>query len=260
MTAIHPQADVHPDARLAEGVTVDAGACVEQGCVIGRGSSIGRHSVIWRGTVLGRGNRIFPFCSLGGEPQDKKYAGEDAPLVVGDDNVIREYCFINKGTAASGETRIGSRNLLMAYTHVAHDCVLGDDIIVANGAQMAGHVVVGDGAVIGGGVLFHQFRRVGVGALIGGGEAMRQDAPPYALCAEGVVSVNSEGMRRRGLSAADVAAVRRAYKLLYRAGLSQSAAAERIARMKGADAPPLLHLVEFLRTPGLRLLRPRRRA
>ena len=258
---IHPSAEVHPSAVLGEGVCVDAGAVVEADCRIGAGTSIGRNTIIWRGTVLGEGNRVFPFCSLGGEPQDKKYQGEEAPLVIGDGNTIREYCFINQGTAASGETRIGSGNWIMAYVHVAHDCNIGSNTVVANAVQFAGHVEVGDRAIIGGGALFHQFRRVGAGAMVGGGEHMRHDIPPYALVAEGVVAVNTEGMTRAGYDADTIAAVRRAYKTLYREGLSLPDAAAQIAAMpEAADAGPLAQLAAFLQQPDLQLLRPRPRA
>ena len=254
--AVHPNADVHKSAVLGENVCIEAGAVVEADCVIGSNSRIGRHSVIWQGTVLGENNRIFPFCSLGGEPQDKKYAGEAAPLIVGDNNTIREYCFINKGTAASGETRIGNDNWIMAYVHVAHDCVIGSGTTIANMAQFAGHVIVGDGAVIGGGALFHQFRRVGTGAIIGGGEALRHDVPPYALVARGSVSVNSEGLRRCGGGSEMIDAMRGAYRTLYRQGLALPAAVEAIAAMPGAGEAPLAELIEFLRLSDLQLLRP----
>lgn len=256
---IHPSAEVHPGARLGSNVRVDAGAVVEDGCAIGDGCSIGRNTIVWAGTVLGEGNRIFPFCSIGGEPQDKKYAGEDAPLVIGSSNTIREYCFINKGTAASGATRIGSGNWIMAYVHAAHDCAIGDDNVIANAVQLAGHVTVGSRAVIGGGTLFHQFRRVGSGAMVGGGERIRHDVPPYALVAEGVVSVNREGMRRAQYSSEAISAVTAAYKMLYREGLPLAAAVEAIAAMPPVAGAPLDELLEFLRLPDMQLLRPRSR-
>ena len=255
---IHPTAMVSAAANLAADVRVGAGAVVEEGCDIGGGSVIGHYSTIWRDTVLGKNNRVFPYCSLGGEPQDKKYRGERAPLIIGDDNTIREYCFLNKGTAANGETRIGSRNWIMAYVHVAHDCVLGDDNIIANGAQLAGHVVIGNRTVVGGGVLFHQFRRVGDGAMIGGGERMRQDVPPYALCGEGVVSVNVEGMRRGGFDEDAIAAVRRAYRLLYRDGMPLAEAVMAMQKLALAEQSPLRELLDFIQLPDLKLLRPRR--
>ena len=257
---ISPAAHIDPSAQLGDGVTVAAGAVIEADCVIGSGTSIGRNSIIWRDTVLGSGNRVFPFCSLGGEPQDKKYTGEEAPLIIGDNNTFREYCFINKGTAANGETRIGSGNWIMAYVHAAHDCIIGDDNIIANAVQLAGHVTVGDRVVLGGGVLVHQFRRIGSGAMLGGGEHLRCDVPPYALAGEGVVSVNREGMRRYGVSAEVIQAMQRAYKILYRDGLALADAAAEIAAMPEAAQPPLAELYAFLQLPELNLLRPRARS
>ena len=188
MPQIAAGAQVSREAILADDVVVGPGAIVEGGCTVGGGSSIGAHSILWEGTRLGRGNRVFPFCSLGGEPQDKKYRGEKTALTVGDNNTIREYCFFNRGTVGGGgATKIGDNNWIMGYTHLAHDCVLGGGAIVANGAQFAGHVEVGDGAVIGGGALFHQFLRIGARAMVGGGEAVRQDIPPFAMSARGAV-------------------------------------------------------------------------
>ena len=259
MPIIHASASVDAKAHLADDAVIEAGACVEADCTIGAQTVIGRNSIIWRGTTMGANNRIFPFCSIGGEPQDKKYAGEDAALVIGDNNTIREYVSINKGTAASGVTRIGSRNWIMSYVHIAHDCEIGDDVIIANSVQIAGHVSVGNQAVLGGGSLFHQFRRIGQGAMVGGGEAVRLDVPPYAWCAEGVVNVNREGMRRNGFSAEDIDLISRAYKILYRGGKHLSAAIDDIATLVTTDDSPLSNLLAFLSLPDLKLLRPRRR-
>lgn len=270
MPVIHPAASVHASAELADDVRVEAGACVEAGVRLGEGSVVGRHSIIWRDTVIGRRNRIFPFCSLGGEPQDKKYAGEAAPLIIGDDNTVREYCFINKGTQANGETRIGDRNWIMGYVHIAHDCIFGNDITVSNCAQFAGHITVGDRAIIGGGVLVQQFLRIGGGAFIGGSEALRLEPPPWSYVGRGVVDVNDEGMKRNGFNEAQITAMHRAYRLLYRSDLPLQAAVEKIKALPEAESPssshqteaalpsPLAELVEFLSAPELRLLRPRR--
>lgn len=260
MPTIHPSADVHRDSHLAEDVTVGAGAVIEQHCRIGAGCVIGRHSIIWQGTQIGDNNRIFPFCSIGGEPQDKKYRGEAAPLIIGDDNTIREYCFINKGTDANGETRIGHRNWIMGYVHIAHDCILADDITIANTVQMAGHVVINRGATIGGGTLFHQFCRVGDNAMIGGGEAMRHDTPPFALYARGTIAVNGEGMRRNGYADGDIDAMQQAYRLLYRAGLPFEQARDNIAALPHGENSPLPVLTKFLQQANLNLIRPRRQS
>ena len=183
------------------------------------------------------GNRVFPFCSLGGEPQDKKYRGEKTALTVGDNNTIREYCFFNRGTVGGGgATKIGDNNWIMGYTHLAHDCVLGGGAIVANGAQFAGHVEVGDGAVIGGGALFHQFLRIGARAMVGGGEAVRQDIPPFAMSARGAVGVNAEGMRRAGFGARARAQIQKAYRILYLANLPLEESRRQIAEMLDEDS------------------------
>lgn len=253
----HRGSEIHASAQLGKGVRVEPGAVIGENCIIGAGSVIGRNSIIWSGTVLGENNRIFPFCSLGGEPQDKKYAGEVAPLIIGDNNTIREYCFINKGTLASGETRIGSDNWIMAYVHVAHDCVIGDQTTIANMVQLAGHIHIGDRVVLGGGGLFHQFVRIGAGAMVSGGEVVVQDVPPYALVGRGTVSINTEGMRRSGADAEVIAAIRRAYKLLYRSNLNLKMAVEAIVALPQAAQPSLRELIDFLRLSDLKLLRPK---
>lgn len=259
MPVIHPTASVHTSAELAEDVRVEAGACVEAGVSLGAGSIVGQHSIIWRDTVIGQRNRIFPFCSLGGEPQDKKYTGESAPLIIGDDNTVREYCFINKGTQASGETRIGDRNWIMGYVHIAHDCIFGNDITVANCTQFAGHISVGDCAVIGGGVLVQQFLRIGVGAFIGGGEKLRMEPPPWSHVARGVIVVNVEGMKRNGFNDMQITTMHRAYRLLYRSKLPFQAARDEIKALPDVAASPLAELIEFLSASNLCLLRPRRK-
>lgn len=270
MPTVAAGAQVSDGARLADDVTVGVGAIIEENCEIGSGCEIGHYAIIWSGTVLGKNNRIFPFCSLGGEPQDKKFKGEDSRLVIGDDNTIREYCFFNRGTAGGGgETRIGSRNWLMGYVHAAHDCILGDDIIAANGAQFAGHVTIGNGAVIGGGSLFHQFRQIGALAMVGGGERVRRDIPPFALAARGVVGVNTEGMRRAGFAAEQISAVKEAYRILYLADLPLEESRSKIEQMAKEELEvesalkdsqerrgALQTLAGFLSLDNLELIRP----
>ncbi|MGU9951536.1 MAG: acyl-ACP--UDP-N-acetylglucosamine O-acyltransferase [Gammaproteobacteria bacterium WSBS_2016_MAG_OTU1] len=232
MPTIAVGAQVSSGARLADDVVIGSGAIVEEDCTIGAGSSIGPNTIIWRGTHIGCNNRIFPFCSLGGEPQDKKFCGEDSRLIIGDNNIIREYCFFNRGTLdGGGETRMGNGNWIMAYVHLAHDCLLGDSATIANGAQFAGHVQLNNGIVIGGGSLFHQFLRIGTGAMVGGGEAVRQDVPPFAMSARGVVGVNSEGMRRAGYSRFAIAQIKKAYRLLYLSELSLEESRTQIAAL-----------------------------
>ena len=259
-----PTARIGEGARLGRGAVIGPFAVIHGGAEIGENVSIGAHSVIWDGAVIGANTRVFPHCSLGGEPQDKKYRGEKTRLVVGENNVIREFCFFNRGTAAAGETRIGDDNWVMAYVHIAHDCAVGDGAIVANAVQIAGHAEIGDGAVLGGGALVHQFARVGRGAMVGGGEKVRMDIPPRALCAEGSISVNVEGMRRAGFSEADIAVVKSAYRVLYRSGLGLEAAREKILRLAGAaqsrrGAAAAREVAEFLTATRRGIARPARR-
>ena len=260
MPKIASGAQVSNTARLADDVVVGAGAIVEDECEIGEGCEIGANSIIWRGATMGKNNRIFPFCSLGGEPQDKKFRGEESRLIIGDNNVIREYCSFNRGTAGGGsETRIGNNNWIMGYVHVAHDCIVGDNIIIANCAQFAGHVEIGNGAVIGGGSLFHQFLRIGELAMVGGGEAVRQDIPPFALSARGVVGTNSEGLRRAGFDAEVISRVKAAYRTIYTGDLPLSEARTKIEDMaREHECSALRSLVEFLSLDNLQLIRPSR--
>ena len=198
--AIHPTAVVAPEARLAPDVEVGPYAVIGPGVEIGAGTTVGAHAVITGRTALGCGNRVFQFASLGEVPQDKKYAGEDSALEIGDGNTIREFVTVNCGTAQDRNvTRIGDRNWIMAYVHIAHDCVVGDDITFANGATLAGHVEIGDHAVLGGFSLVHQFCRVGRHAFSGMGAALNRDLPPYLMAAGNparLYGLNSEGLRR----------------------------------------------------------------
>src|SRR5690606_12993164 len=203
----------------ADGVTVGPWSYIGPGVEIGEGTEILSHVVVKGPTVIGKNNRIFQFSSIGEECQDKKYAGEPTTLVIGDNNVIRENCTIHRGTTQDrGETRIGSHNLLMAYVHVAHDCVVGDHAILANCATLAGHVTVGDFAILGGGTMVHQFRHIGPHSMAAGG----QSAQPHGM--------NVEGLKRRGFSKDELLALRRAYKIIYRQGLTTEQALEELEK------------------------------
>ena len=267
MLKIADTALIEKGAELGEDVELGEFAVVRGGARLGDRVAVGAHSVICDGTVVGAGTRIFSHCSMGAEPQDKKFRGEETGLLIGENNVIREFCFFNRGTAADGATRVGDGNWIMGYVHVAHDCRVGDGATIANAVQIAGHVEIGDGAALGGGVLIHQFSRVGRGAMVGGGEKIRMDVPPFALCAEGRVGVNAEGMRRAGFSAADIAAVKAAFRDLYRAGLPLEEAREKIlkasrARKGGVGARgrrALADLAKFLSVAGRGIVRPSRR-
>lgn len=249
MARIHATAQVDSGARLAADVEVGAFSIVGPHVSIGEGTVIGPHAVITGRTTIGRRNRIFQFTSIGEIPQDRKYGGEATATVIGDDNVVREYVSIHAGTAQDrAETTIGNRNLLLAYVHIAHDCKIGDDTTFSNNAQLAGHVSVGDWVVFGGMTGVHQFVRIGAHAMIGGAAVVLQDVPPFVMVSGNPAvprGTNNEGLRRRGFSSEDVLAVRRAYKTLYREGLSLEDA--RAALGVAAEGAPLLRpLIDFL--------------
>ncbi|MFC4260548.1 acyl-ACP--UDP-N-acetylglucosamine O-acyltransferase [Marinobacter lacisalsi] len=227
-TGVHPQAIVDPSARLADGVTVGPWSYIGPEVEIGEGTEVLSHVVVKGPTVIGRNNRIFQFASVGEACQDKKYAGEPTTLVIGDNNVIRENCTIHRGTIQDrGETRIGNDNLLMAYVHVAHDCVIGNDTILANCATLAGHVHIGDYAILGGGTMVHQFCNIGAHSMSGGGSIVLKDIPAYVMASGQSASphgINVEGLRRRGFAKDVLTELRRAYKVIYRQGLTTSQA------------------------------------
>lgn len=233
MANIHPSAIVESGADLDGSVSIGAYTIVRAGVRIGAGTSVGPHCVIEGRTTIGRDNRVFQFCSLGAVPQDKKYAGEDTELVIGDRNTIREFCTFNLGVPqAGGVTRVGSDNWIMAYTHVAHDCDVGNHTTLANNTTLGGHVQLGDWVTIGGLVGIHQFVKVGAHAMAGFGSAVNQDVPPYMMVDGNPLAVrglNSEGLRRRGFSAQRIATVKQMHRLLYRSGLTFDKAREAVA-------------------------------
>ncbi|MFO7704698.1 MAG: acyl-ACP--UDP-N-acetylglucosamine O-acyltransferase [Halopseudomonas sp.] len=224
MSRIHPQAIVDPSARLAEGVEVGPWTLIGPDVEIGAGTVVGPHVVIRGPTSIGQHNRIFQFSSVGEDCQDKKYNGERTRLVIGDHNVIREGCTLHRGTVQDrAVTTIGSHNLLMAYVHVAHDCIVGDNVIMANNATIAGHVRVGDGAILGGYTTVHQFCHLGAWSMSAANSAVFKDIPAYVMVGGNPASargMNFEGMRRRGFSPELLAALRRAYKVVYRESLT----------------------------------------
>lgn len=245
----HPTAIIHPGAKLADDVQVGPYSIIGEHVEIGAGTVIGPHVVITGHTTIGRHNQIFQFCSLGEVPQDKKYKGEPTRLVIGDHNVIRESCTFNLGTVQDkGETTVGNHNWIMAYVHIAHDCVVGNHTIFANNATLAGHVIIDDYAILGGFTGVHQFCRIGESVITGIASVVRQNVPPY-LTVSGTPAaphgINSEGLKRRGFSPEAVAAVKRAYKTLYRQGLSLEQAREAIAA-ETATYPQLALFVEAL--------------
>jgi UDP-N-acetylglucosamine acyltransferase len=246
---IHPTAIVEAGARIAPDVEIGPYAIIGGNVEIGAGTSVGAHAVITGHTRIGRNNRILHHAVLGEMPQDKKYAGEPTRLEIGDDNMIREFCTFNTGTAQDlGVTRMGSRNWVMAYAHVAHDCEVGDDTILANCVQLAGHVVVGDHAILGGMTGVHQFCRVGPHAMTAGGTVVLADVPPYVMAMGNRAEphgINSEGLKRRGFAAETINAIRRAYKTLYKSGLTLEEARKAL-REQAAQVPEVGILAEFL--------------
>jgi UDP-N-acetylglucosamine acyltransferase len=221
---IHATAIVDPGARLAAGVEVGPYAVIGPHVEIGPGCRIGPHAVITGHTRIGRDNRIFQFASVGDAPQDKKYRGEPTRLEIGDGNTIREFCTLNTGTVpGGGVTRIGDDNLFMAYAHVAHDCVVGSHTVFANCATLGGHVRIDDWVILGGFTAVHQFCHIGAHVMAGGGSMIIKDVPPYMKVA-GVYAeahgINGAGLKRRGFSADALSGIKRAYKTVYRSGLT----------------------------------------
>ena len=235
MALIHPTAIIEPGAELDSTVSVGPYSIVREHVRVGAGTSIGPHCVIEGRTSIGRDNRIFQFCSLGAVPQDKKYAGEPTELQIGDRNTIREFCTFNLGTSQDKTvTRLGDDNWVMAYVHIAHDCQVGDQTILANNATLAGHVVVGDWVIIGGLTGVHQFVKIGAHAMLGFASAVSQDVPPFMMVDGNPLAVrgfNVEGLRRRGFSAERIAAVKQMHRLLYRSGMTLDEAKAGIAAL-----------------------------
>ncbi len=245
----HPTALIHPNARLADDVEVGAYSIIGEHVEIGSGTHIGPHVVIGGHTRIGKNNRIFQFSSLGEIPQDKKYAGEPTRLEIGDHNTIREFCTFNLGTAQDvGVTRVGNHNWIMAYVHLAHDCQIGNHTIFANNAQLAGHVLVEDYAILGGFTGVHQFCKIGAHVMTGVGSVLLKDVPPYVTASGDPAAphgINSEGLKRRGFSSSAIMAIKRAYKTLYKSGLTLEQAKDAILE-QAAEYPQLNALADFL--------------
>ena len=220
---IHPSAIIHTGAKLGDGVSVGAYSIIDENVEIGDNTWIGPHVVVSGHTRIGCDNRIFQFSSIGGAPQDKKYAGEPTRLEIGDRNTIREFCTFNLNTMQDGGvTRIGNDNWIMAYVHIAHDCQVGNRTIFANNAQLAGHVHVDDWAILGGYTGVHQFCRVGAHTMTAIATVVVQDIPPYVMAAGNSASpygINAEGLKRRGFSPDSLLVLKRAYRTLYKSGL-----------------------------------------
>jgi UDP-N-acetylglucosamine acyltransferase len=230
VAGVHPTAIVHEDVVLGQGVSVGPGSVIGPGVVIGDGTAVGSNVLIERDTVLGRQCRLYHGAVLGSDPQDLKFAGEQTQVLIGDRSVIREYVTISRGTSASGMTSIGNDCLLMAYVHVAHDCHLGDRVILANAVNMGGHVTIGDWAIVGGMTPIHQFVRIGEHAFVGGAARVAKDVAPYVRCGGNPLQLsglNSVGLRRRGFDAAVRLELKRAYRMFFLSNLNVTQAIER---------------------------------
>jgi UDP-N-acetylglucosamine acyltransferase len=255
---IHSSAIIEAGATLAADVRIGPFCVVGAQVTLGAGCTLENHVSIQGHTSIGAGNHFAPFSAIGGPPQDKKYAGEPTRLVIGDHNTFREYCTVNLGTTQDqGVTTIGSHNWIMAYVHIAHDCVVGDNTIFANSAQIAGHVQVGDWAILGGMSGVHQFGRIGAHAMVGAGSIITQDVAPYCMVVGTPPSthgINSEGLKRRGFSAETIALLKQAYKTVFREGNTLEEA--RTALLVQAQADPAVQLLlDFLNVKGRGLVR-----
>lgn len=246
---IHPSAIVADSAVIADDVSIGPYSIIGEDVEIAAGSKIGSHVVVNGPTQIGRNNHIYQFASIGDDPQDKKYANEPTRLVIGEGNTIREFCTISRGTVQDqGVTSIGDNNWIMAYVHIAHDCVVGNNTIFANNATIAGHVHVGDWVIMGGFSGVHQFCHIGAHAFLGMYSGANRDIPAYTMVSGQPAEprgINSEGLKRRGFAASQVSNIKKAYRLLYRKGLKLADAVAEIEKLAG-DAPELAVLLASL--------------
>lgn len=247
---IDQRAVVDARAKIAEDVTIGPFSVIGPDVEVGPGTWIGPHVVINGPTRIGRENKIFQFASVGDAPQDKKYAGEPTRLEIGDRNVVREFCTINRGTTQdTGVTRIGNDNWIMAYVHIAHDCVIGDHTIFANSASLAGHVSVEDHAILGGFTLVHQFCRIGAHCFTAMNSVISKDVPPYLMVSGHMAKphgLNTEGLRRRGMSPQALKNLRKAYKIVYRSGNTVEQAIQSLADL-AKEQEEVARFVAFVR-------------
>ena len=256
---IHPTASIDPAARLGEGVRVGAFTLIGADVVIGDGTDIGSHCSIQGPTRIGANNKIHAHVAIGGDPQDKKFDGERTTLVIGDGNTFREFCTVNRGTGhGGGETRVGDGNWFLAYVHVAHDCIVGSHCVFSNNATLAGHVTVQDHVILSGFVGVHQFCRIGAHAFVGMGAFVNGDVPPCVMVAQSDYSrprgINTEGLKRRGVSAERIALVKRAYRALYMGDAKLEEAKQELAEIAtgSEDVRAFLEFIERGERPLLR--------
>lgn len=241
-----PLAYVHPQAKVAKNVVIEPFVNIEKNVEIGEGTWIGSNVTIMEGARIGKNCKIFPGAVVSAVPQDLKFNGEDTLVKIGDNTTIREFVTINRGTKASYETIVGSNCLLMAYVHVAHDCIVGNNVILANGATLAGHITIDDWAIVGGLTAVHQFCKIGAHTMISGGSLVRKDVPPYTKAAReplSYVGINSIGLRRRGFTSEQISLIQDVYRIIYLKGLNVSQAVTLIE----ADVPATPERDEILR-------------
>jgi UDP-N-acetylglucosamine acyltransferase len=255
---VHATAQIAPGAKFGDAVNIGAYCVVGADVEIGAGTTLDAHVVVKGPTRIGRDNHVHPFASIGGDPQDKKFKGERSELVIGDRNTIREFVTINRGTGeGGGVTRIGDDNWIMAYAHIAHDCLIGSNTVFSNNATLAGHVVIGDHVILSGFSGVHQFCHIGDHAFIGMGCLVNGDVPPFLIMANEYGrprGINSEGLKRRGFSPQRIATIRRAYKTLYTSGLQLNEAREQLAQLDN-ESPDITAMLEFLKQSQRPLMR-----
>jgi len=247
---IHPTAIVSKKAKLADDIIVGPYAIITDNIEIGSGTKIGAHCLIDGNTKIGKNCQVFTGAVVGSQPQDLKYKGEESFLEIGDNNIIREYCTLNPGTGEGGVTRVGSGNLLMAYSHIAHDCIVGDNCAIANNGTLAGHVTIEDKAVVGGLVAIHQFVRIGKLSIIGGCSKVVQDIPPFSTC-DGhptrVYGLNLIGLRRNNIPKDSIQALNHAFKILFNSGLTAKHALERMDK-EIKPTQETMYLADFVKS------------
>jgi UDP-N-acetylglucosamine acyltransferase len=245
-----PQANVHPDAQIGNNVTIEPFATVQKDVIIGDDCWIGPNAIIWDGSRLGKNVKVFPGASVSSIPQDLKFAGEKTQTVIGDNSVIREAVTISRGTTDKFQTVIGKNCLLMAYVHVAHDCIVGNNCILVNTVQVAGHVTIDDWAIIGGASALHQFVKVGAHVMLSGGSLVRKDVPPFTKAAREPLTyagINTVGLRRRGFASEKISEIQEIYRYIFLKGLNNSKALD-IVEKEVPASPEKDYIVEFIRT------------
>ena len=247
---IHSTALIDPKAEIGEGVEIGPYSVIEKGVLIDQGTKIGPHVVIREGTHIGKRCHIFQFASIGEAPQFLGYKGEKTFLQIGDENIIREFVTLHRGTIkGGGKTTIGNKNFFMAYSHVAHDCHIGNEVVMSNAATLAGHIVIEDWAIIGGIVAIHQFCRVGTHAFIGGVSGVTLDIPPYMLASGSHVKLfglNTIGLKRANFSEETVKALKKAYRIIFRSALTLEKAMKKVGEDEISHAPEVQHLLHFI--------------